>query len=118
MSKEGDKSGAPRGPSYPCDGLCCACALRGSTEFSAAFDADDPCCQGCLDEMAAPDRVKVACINWSYPDAPHALIYVLRDGEAVADQFTSTWVEAMALVPRYARAINRNNERTDDGAQR
>lgn len=55
-------------------------------------------------EKDAP-RVKVACINWSHADAPHALIYLLRNGEAVAEQFVDTWADAMALVPRYARLI-------------
>lgn len=40
-------------------------------------------------------RWKVACINWSHPDAPHAVSYALRDGEMVADQFHVTWDDAM-----------------------
>jgi hypothetical protein len=52
----------------------------------------------------APLRVKVAVINWGHPDAPHAVIYLLRDGEAEAERFVNTWADAMALVPRYFRA--------------
>ncbi|TQL46690.1 hypothetical protein FB562_2214 [Homoserinimonas aerilata] len=40
-------------------------------------------------------RVIVACINWNHPDAPHAVSYVLRDGEAIASVYHDTWAEAM-----------------------
>ena len=36
-------------------------------------------------------RVKVACINWPHPDAPHAASYVLVNGEAVALAYHHTW---------------------------
>ena len=44
--------------------------------------------------MAEP-RVKVACINWTRPDAPHAVSYVLIDGMARGDTYHPTWEQAM-----------------------
>lgn len=44
----------------------------------------------------AERRVKVACINWTHPDAPHALVYVLDSAEGiVAERFFDTWAEAI-----------------------
>lgn len=50
---------------------------------------------------APPPRLKVACINWSHPGAPHALVYMLKHGEAVGGRFFPTWDEACS----YARDI-------------
>lgn len=47
-------------------------------------------------------RVVVACINWTTPDAPHAMSYVLRDGEVLASAYHDTWVEAMVRANKIA----------------
>lgn len=41
-------------------------------------------------------RIKVACINWGHPDAPHALSYVLDPILGPRGEFFhATWAEAM-----------------------
>lgn len=51
-----------------------------------------------------PPRVKVACINWNLPDAPHAVSYVITGTHAIGDAYHPTWAEAMEranhLAPR------------------
>lgn len=55
------------------------------------------------------DRVKVACINWGHDDAPKALAYVLRDGEALAETFHATWEEALQRANRTAVILGRTS---------
>lgn len=51
-------------------------------------------------------RVRVACINWPHPaPAPHAMAYVLRDGEMIADTYFATWAEAMEYAVPLARRL-------------
>lgn len=42
-------------------------------------------------------RVKVACINWSLPDAPHALVYLCdkASNESIAEQYFASWSDAI-----------------------
>lgn len=47
-------------------------------------------------------RIKVACINWSHADAPHALAYVLDPAEGiVAERYFDTWPEAIAYTSEW-----------------
>lgn len=49
-------------------------------------------------------RWKVACINWSLPDAPKAVAYVLgADGFACGWSDFPTWAEAVAYADHHAR---------------
>lgn len=51
-------------------------------------------------------RVVVACINWNHPSpTPHAIAYVLRDGEMIADRYFATWAEAMEYAVPLARRL-------------
>ena len=53
-------------------------------------------------------RVKVACINWSHPDAPHAMTYmVTAAGERTHTRACGTWAEAMARADWLADIIRR-----------
>lgn len=40
-------------------------------------------------------RWKIACINWGHDDAPHALVYLLVDGEARAERYFPAWADAI-----------------------
>lgn len=53
------------------------------------------------------NRIKVACINWPHPDAPHAMSYLLRDGEVVGEAYHATWDEAMARADEVASRLRR-----------
>ncbi len=53
------------------------------------------------------DRIVVACINWPHPDAPHAMTYMLRDGEMIAESFHRTWAEAMVRADNLATAFRK-----------
>jgi hypothetical protein len=49
--------------------------------------------------------VKVACINWGHPDAPHAVAYVLgADGSAYCEVYGS-WPAAMDYARRLRAAL-------------
>ena len=51
-------------------------------------------------------RVVVACINWNHPSpVPHAMSYVLRDGQMVADWYHDTWTDAMEFAVPLARRL-------------
>lgn len=52
-------------------------------------------------------RIIVACINWTHSDAPHAMSYVLRDGEAVATAYHATWTDAMQRADKLREVIRR-----------
>lgn len=55
-----------------------------------------------------PVRVKVACINWSHPYAPHAHVHTVNAaGETVATHACDTWAEAMTVANRVADIIRR-----------
>jgi len=43
-------------------------------------------------------RWKVACINWSYPDAPQALTYHWDGVEMRAEHYWPSWSDAIAHV--------------------
>jgi len=45
-------------------------------------------------------RWVVACINWSHPDAPHALAYLNTPDGAMHERYFPTWAEAIAAVTR------------------
>lgn len=55
------------------------------------------------DAVHHPFRFRVACINWSHRDAPHAVAYLMRNGEMVADWFFDTHAEAIAFADDRAR---------------
>lgn len=49
-------------------------------------------------------RWKIACINWSHPDAPHASAYILDPrGSMIASWYFPTWHEAVEFVARCLR---------------
>ena len=52
---------------------------------------------------AEPVRVKVACINWSHPTAPHAIVY-LTGGE-FAERVPSVFVDNHANAITYADGL-------------
>lgn len=58
-------------------------------------------------------RVKVACINWSHPDAPHAMAYVLVDGAAEMTFYCATWAQAMERANNIAGRIAKAKERAN-----
>lgn len=60
-------------------------------------------------ERAAIDRVKVACINWGHKNAPHAMSYVLRNNELVAEAFHDTWAQAMERANLIAVRLGRRS---------
>ena len=57
--------------------------------------------------LADPDRkrarIKVACINWTHQDAPHATSYVEVGGGAYFIDYHATWDDAMERAGRLAR---------------
>lgn len=46
-------------------------------------------------------RWKVACINWTWPTAPHAISYLLIDGSAHVERFHDTWEDAIAWLESF-----------------
>jgi hypothetical protein len=48
-------------------------------------------------------RIRVACINWSHPRAPHAVVYL----EGMFDRYFATWSEAIEWVDMTARRFAR-----------
>ena len=49
-------------------------------------------------------RWKVACINWSSPDAPHAAAYLVGpDGSAIFVCYFPIHAEAIAFADKHAR---------------
>ena len=62
-----------------------------------------------------PVRVKVACINWLTPDAPHAVAYTVNaaDGYLMTRSFP-TWADAMAFADRLARFIRTSHQITEE----
>lgn len=52
-------------------------------------------------------RWQVACLNWTTPDAPHALVYCLVDGTAYAERFFATWGDAVAWCDRNRNDLER-----------
>lgn len=65
-------------------------------------------------------RWKVACVNWPFSDAPHAITYVLIDGEACLIRPHTTWEDAILWLNEsgdklqlWAEALLRN--RRGDG---
>lgn len=52
-------------------------------------------------------RWKVACINWSAPlSVPHALAYLLVDGEAYGEVYFVSWDDAIAHANASAKRLN------------
>jgi hypothetical protein len=45
-------------------------------------------------------RWVVACINWTHPDAPHAMSYLWDGDEMKGEAYHADWSEAMARVER------------------
>jgi hypothetical protein len=69
-----------------------------------------------------PPRWKVACVNWPFPDAPHALTYVLIDGEACLVRPHATWEDAIVWLDEsrdrlhpWAEALVRNRRGAAEG---
>lgn len=56
-------------------------------------------------------RWKVACINWTHPDAPHALAYAWDGHEIRAERYFPTWPDALAWANHMAPRTNRRNSR-------
>lgn len=55
-----------------------------------------------------PYRWKVACINWTYPDAPHAIAYsVGDDGHMIYSQYFPTHAEAITFADDIAKRAHR-----------
>jgi len=52
-------------------------------------------------------RWKVACINWSHDDAPHACAYLSVNGAAGFDRYFATWSEAIEWADKTARRFAR-----------
>ena len=50
-------------------------------------------------------RVKVGCINWSYDDAPHAVVYLWDGTEAGANTYCDTWAEALKVANTWATVL-------------
>jgi hypothetical protein len=48
-------------------------------------------------------RWRVACINWSHADAPHAVVYL----EGMFDRYFTTWSEAIEWADMTARRLAR-----------
>ena len=48
-------------------------------------------------------RWKVACINWSHPDAPHGLTHLLDGDLIVLERFFPTHAEALNFADSFAR---------------
>ena len=62
-----------------------------------------------------PVRVKVACINRSHPDAPHAMACTVNAaGEYLLSACFPTWVDAMAFADRLARFIRTSHQITEE----
>ena len=61
-----------------------------------------------------PVRVKVACINWGHPDAPHAMTCTVNAaGEYLLSTSFPTWADAMAFADRLARFIRTSHQITE-----
>lgn len=55
-----------------------------------------------------PYRWKVACINWSLPEAPKAAAYAINEeGVAIYDRYFLTHAEAIAFADDAARRTHR-----------
>lgn len=52
-----------------------------------------------------PTRVKVWCINWPHPDAPHAAVHVIHKGELGMGAYFATWTEAIDFADRIAHNL-------------
>lgn len=50
-------------------------------------------------------RVKVWCVNWSHLDAPHAAVFVEKDGDLSRGSYYASWAQAMLHADRLAKAI-------------
>ena len=48
-------------------------------------------------------RWKVACINWSHPDAPHAAAYLVGPDGMIFDRYFATHAEAIAFADKHSR---------------
>lgn len=48
-------------------------------------------------------RIKVACINWSHSEAPHATAYIIINGEIRVETYCDTWDEAMVKACEWAK---------------
>ena len=65
-----------------------------------------------------PVRVKVACINWLTPDAPHAMACTVNAaGEYLLSTSFPTWADAMAFADRLARFIRTSHQLTEGADQ-
>lgn len=61
-----------------------------------------------------PVRVKVACINWLTPDAPHAMACTVNAAdEYLLTHSFPTWADAMAFADRLARFIRTSHQITE-----
>lgn len=85
-----------------------ACTCRGywvrflgEPEIPAMSEAEpDPLCA-----VHFPPRWKVACINWTSPDAPRATTYLLIGGAAEATRYHPTWADAIQWLTDHASIL-------------
>jgi len=73
---------------------------RGFGIVSVSKDPDEVADCVCTDQVDDP-RWRVACINWTWPDAPHALTYLLIDGDAHVERFHDSWEDAVAWLESF-----------------
>lgn len=68
----------------------------GIVEPGGAFEPDPLCV------VHFPPRWKVACINWTLPDAPHAMTYLLIGDSAEVTRYHDTWAAAVTWLADHA----------------
>ncbi len=56
-------------------------------------------------DVSAEPRWKVACINWTSPDAPHATTYLLVEGAAEVTRYHNTWADAVQWLDDHASIL-------------
>lgn len=84
----------------------CTCHWQGVTipgepHIPTMYEAEpDPLCPEHF-----PPRWKLACINWTTPDAPHATTYLLVGGSAEVTRYHDTWADAMQWLTDHATIL-------------
>lgn len=68
----------------------------GIVEPGGALEPDPEC------PVHSPGRWRVACINWTAPDASHATTYCAIDDGLAMSQHWGTWADAIAWLDEHA----------------
>lgn len=88
-------------PSDTCSCRWYTVRIPGEPHIPDMHEAEpDPLCA-----VHFPPRWKVACINWTSPDAPHATTYLLIGGSAEVIRYHDTWADAVRWLADHAAVL-------------